>query len=67
MFLKSFVIAGIVSPGYDKKSTATGSATFPHVERSSIRPCGLDLWNHSVKIAPYTIKIILPSNAFEAR
>jgi hypothetical protein len=36
MFPKSFVIAGIVSPGYDKKSTATGSVTFPHVERSSL-------------------------------
>ena len=36
MFPKSFVIAGIVSPGYDKKSTATGTATFSRVERSSL-------------------------------
>ena len=36
MFPKSFVIAGIVSPSYDKKSTATGTATFSRVERSSL-------------------------------
>ena len=78
MFPKSFVLAGIVSPGYDKKSIATGSATFSQVKdhhchvkvrlsESSMRPCGLDFWDHSVKTPPYTIKIILPSNAFEAR